>query len=251
MIDWYRRRSAWPFEMGMLPGRVLSLAMADSEYAFRVAMKVRPLLLLGDGRFAVETLEIAEAVGEFSPLGFVNSLTRPKPGATIEGLPVFWIDDVPFDPAECEVVCTVVSTERLPFIKIMRSRGYRFASLVHPFSNASRRAHIGSGCIVNAGVVIGSNAVLGDYTIANRGALIGHDDQIGSCCTIGPGANIAGNVEIGDGAFIAQGAVILEGIKIGRGAVVGAGAIVLQDVRPNDMVAGIPAKIIKSGVNGL
>jgi sugar O-acyltransferase (sialic acid O-acetyltransferase NeuD family) len=214
-------------------------------------MKVRPLLLLGDGRFAVETLEIAEAVGGFTPLGFVNSLTRPGPGATIEGLPVFWVDDVPFGPAECELACTIVSTGRLSFIDLMRLRGYRFASLVHPFSNVSRRAHIGSGCIVNAGAVIGSNAVLGDYTIVNRGALIGHDDQIGNCCTVGPGANIAGNVEIGDGTFVAQGAVILEGIKIGKGAVVGAGAIVLQDVSPNDMVVGIPAKIIKSGVNGL
>jgi len=75
-------------------------------------MKVRPLLLLGDGRFAVESLEIAEAFGDFLPLGFVNSLTRPNPGATIEGLPVFWVDDLSFGPAECEVVCAIVTTER-------------------------------------------------------------------------------------------------------------------------------------------
>jgi hypothetical protein len=96
---------------------------------------------------------------------------------------------------------------------------------------------------VNAGAVIGSNAVLGDYALVNRGALIGHDDRIGKYCTIGPGANIAGNVEFGDDAFIAQGAVIgRERMKIGSGAVVGAGAVVLQDVNANDMIAGIPAK---------
>jgi serine acetyltransferase len=44
--------------------------------------------------------------------------------------------------------------------------------------------------------------------------------------------------------------VIRERIKIGSGAVVGAGAVVLQDVNANDMVAGIPAKITRSGVNG-
>ncbi len=213
-------------------------------------MKVRPLLLLGDGHFAVETLEIAEAIGDFSPLGFVNSLTRPNPGATIEGLPVFWVDDVPFGPAECEVACAIVTTERRPFIELMRSRGYLFATLIHPFSNVSRRAHVGSGCIVNAAAVIGSNAVLGDYALVNRGALIGHDTQIGKYCTIGPGANIAGDVEIGDGAFIAQGAVIRERMNIGIGAVVGAGAVVLQDVSANDMVAGVPAKVTRSGVNG-
>ena len=216
----------------------------------RVALKVRPLLLLGDGTSAVEALEIAEAVGGFSPLGFVNSLTRPDPGATIEGLPVFWVDDLPFGPADCEVVCAIVTTQRRSFIDLMRSRDYPFASLVQPFSNVSRRAHVGSGCIVDAGAVIGSNAVLGDYSLVKRGALIGHDDRIGKYCTIGPGANIAGNVEVGDGAFIAQGAVIREQIRIGSGAVVGAGAVVLQDVNANDMVTGIPAKITRSGVNG-
>jgi sugar O-acyltransferase (sialic acid O-acetyltransferase NeuD family) len=213
-------------------------------------MKARPLLFLGDGRFAVEALEIAEAVGNFTPLGFVNSLARPDSGARLEGHPVFWVDDVPFGPAECEVVCAIVTTERRPFIELMRSRGYRFATLVHPFCNVSRRGHIGNGCILNAGTIIGSNAVLGDYTIVNRGALIGHDNRIGKCCTIGPGANIAGNVEIGEGVFVAQGAVIRERLRVGDGAVVAAGAVVLQDVSANDMTAGIPARTIKSGVNG-
>jgi sugar O-acyltransferase (sialic acid O-acetyltransferase NeuD family) len=222
----------------------------DSIHATRVAMKARPLLFLGDGCFAVEALEIAEAVGNFAPLGFVNSLARPAPGATLEGLPVLWVDDVPFGPAECEVVCAIVTTERRPFIETMRSRGYRFASLVHPFTNVSHRSHIGDGCILNAGTIIGSNAVLGDYTIVNRGALIGHDDRIGKCCTIGPGANIAGNVEIGEGAFVAHGAVIRERLRVGDGAVVAAGAVVLKDVSANDMAAGIPARTIKSGVNG-
>lgn len=51
-------------------------------------MPTRPLLLMDNGRFAVDALEIAEAAG-FTPIGFVNSLTEPDKGATIEGLPVF------------------------------------------------------------------------------------------------------------------------------------------------------------------
>ena len=210
----------------------------------------KKLLILGDGRFAIEAFEIAEAAGDFSPVGFVNSLVRPAPGASLEGLPVFWVEDVPFGAAECEVVCAIVTTERRPFIERMRARGYRFASLVHPFTNISRRARIATGCIVNAGAVVGSNAVISNYTIVNRGALIGHDDRIGACCTVGPGANIAGNVEIGEGVFIAQGAVIRERLKIGSGAVIGAGAVVLENVNATDMVVGIPARTKLSGVNG-
>ncbi len=213
-------------------------------------MKSRKLLFLGDGRFATEALEIAEAVGDFSPLGFVNSLVRPAADASLEGLPVFWIDDVPYGPAACEVVCALVTTERRPFIETMRARGYRFASLVHPFTNIARRARIAPGCIINAGAVIGSNAVLSDHTIVNRGAMIGHDDRIGAGCTVGPGANIAGNVEIGEGVYVAQGAVIRERLKIGSGAVIGAGAVVLEDVSANDVVVGVPARTKRSGVDG-
>jgi acetyltransferase EpsM len=213
-------------------------------------MEPRSLLFLGDGSFAVEALDIAEAAGGFTPLGFVNSMERPVSGSTLAGLPIFWIDDIPFGTEQCEVVCAIVTTRRRAFIEAMRSRGYQFRSLTHPFASVSRRARIGDGCILSAGVVVGSNVDVGDYTIVNRGALIGHDNRTGKCCTIGPGANIAGNVEIGDGTFIGQGAVIRERLKIGKDAAIAAGAVVLRDVQSNDMVAGIPAGIIKSGVNG-
>ena len=147
-----------------MPRRYLDPARfrAAGFHATRAVMNSKKkLLILGDGRFAVEAFEIAEAAGDFSPVGFVNSLVRPR-GRLLEGLPVFWLEDVPFGPAECEVICAIVTTERRPFIELMRARGYRFASLIHPFSNISRRARIAPGCIVNAGAVIGSNAVLSE-----------------------------------------------------------------------------------------
>jgi sugar O-acyltransferase (sialic acid O-acetyltransferase NeuD family) len=213
-------------------------------------MEPRSLLFLGDGPFAVEALDIAEAAGGYKPLGFVNSLKPPVSGSKLEGLPVFWIDEIPFTAGDCEVVCAITTTLRRAFIEDIRKRGYRFTSLVHPAASVSRRARVRDGCILNAGVVIGSNADVGEDTIVNRGALIGHDSRTGKCCTIGPGANIAGNVEIGDGAFVGMGAVIRERVRIGSGAVVSAGAVVLQNVTANDMVAGVPARTIRSGVAG-
>jgi sugar O-acyltransferase (sialic acid O-acetyltransferase NeuD family) len=209
-----------------------------------------PFLILGDGPFAVEALDIAEAIGGIAPLGFVNSLAPPAVGATLAGLPVFWVDEIPVRPEDCEVVCAIITTRRLAFIERMETRHYRFHTLVHPSAHISKRAIVCDGCIVNAGAVLSANAELGAHTIVNRGALIGHDTRTGRCCTLGPGVNIAGDVRIGGGTFVGQGAVIRERTAIGNNAVVAAGAVVLDDVGDNEMVAGLPARVVKSGVTG-
>jgi hypothetical protein len=54
-----------------------------------------PLLILGDGTFALETLDIAESTGRFSPLGFVNSMRPPPHAKTLAGLPIFFADALP------------------------------------------------------------------------------------------------------------------------------------------------------------
>lgn len=54
------------------------------------------------------------------------------------------------------------------------------------------------------------------------------------------------DVHIGKNTWIGTGAIILPGITIGENAIVGAGSIVTHDVEPNTIVAGNPAKVIKT-----
>ena len=53
-------------------------------------------------------------------------------------------------------------------------------------------------------------------------------------------------VVIEDDGDIGVGAVILPGVRIGRGAQVGAGSVVDSDVPPNAVVAGVPARLIRT-----
>ncbi|MGH9528756.1 MAG: acyltransferase [Terriglobales bacterium] len=48
------------------------------------------------------------------------------------------------------------------------------------------------------------------------------------------------------GASIGSGTTILAGITIGHNAIVGAGSVVTKDVPPNSIVAGNPAKFLRS-----
>jgi acetyltransferase-like isoleucine patch superfamily enzyme len=48
------------------------------------------------------------------------------------------------------------------------------------------------------------------------------------------------------GASIGSGATILSNVVIGENAIVGAGSVVTRDVPPNTIVAGNPARILRS-----
>nr|WHW29456.1 putative acyltransferase [uncultured bacterium] len=53
-------------------------------------------------------------------------------------------------------------------------------------------------------------------------------------------------VRIGNDAWIAAGAMVLRGVSIGEGAIVGAGAVVTRDIAPWTIVAGNPARLVRT-----
>ena len=78
---------------------------------------------------------------------------------------------------------------------------------------------------------------------------------IGKNCCIGANVTIGGKSRwyevpvIGDNVHISAGAKVLGPIRIGNNVTIGANAVVVKDVPDNCVVAGIPAKIIKTNVN--
>jgi acetyltransferase-like isoleucine patch superfamily enzyme len=56
------------------------------------------------------------------------------------------------------------------------------------------------------------------------------------------------DTRIGKNCFIGAGSIIMPGVTIGDGSVVGSGSVVTKDVPPGSIVAGNPAKIIRSGI---
>lgn len=55
-----------------------------------------------------------------------------------------------------------------------------------------------------------------------------------------------GKIHIGNNVFISSKSTILYGVNIGNNVIIGAGSIVTKDIPDNSIVAGAPAKFIKS-----
>jgi serine acetyltransferase len=60
------------------------------------------------------------------------------------------------------------------------------------------------------------------------------------------GSLVARPITIGEGAWLASRCVVLPGVSIGAGAIVAAGAVVTRDVPRDTLVAGVPARVVRS-----
>ena len=58
--------------------------------------------------------------------------------------------------------------------------------------------------------------------------------------------NFAAPITIGNNVWVGAGVIILAGVSIGENSIVGAGAVVTKNVMPNTVVAGNPAREIRT-----
>jgi len=131
---------------------------------------------------------------------------------------------------------------------------------------------LGANCSLDRGVTLlcsgpetGDKIRIGRDTYINRGTMLDAHKKIwiGERVMVGPGCYITdsdhgmklgvpvkdqpmvkGEVVIEDEAWVGADVTILKNVHIGRGAIVAAGAVVTKDVGMNEMVAGVPAKLL-------
>lgn len=118
-----------------------------------------------------------------------------------------------------------------------------FRSRISRDLRACPYSFVGDSCYICPKVSIGAYSML-----ASQVAIVGADhimDVPGTAMCFSGRPHMP-KTQIGRDCWIGYRAVIAAGVTIGDGAVVGAGAVVTKDVPPYTVVAGVPARSIRS-----
>lgn len=153
------------------------------------------------------------------------------------------------------------------------------------FQRIAPDVKLGTGVVVSSfvnlyGCEIGDETKIGAFVEIQRGAKVGHRCKISSHSFLCEGVTLEDEVFIGHnvtfindrypratsaggklktdkdwkcsptlvkkGASIGSGATLLCGVTVGEAAIVGAGSVVTKDVPPHAVVAGNPARALKT-----
>ncbi len=140
--------------------------------------------------------------------------------------------------------CTLVSAPRGTHL------GVRAPTIIRTL-NRGACVSLGNDVGISGAVICAASEVtIGDRTLLGADVMIFdtdfHNLDPGSRQAAPIWRNISRPIRIEQDVFVGTKSIIAKGVTIGRGSIVGAGSVVTKDIPSFTVVAGAPARIIKS-----
>lgn len=207
------------------------------------------ILLLGAGGHGKVVGEIAESLGIYSEIAFLDDAVAETSNSTHHPYPILGpfaaFSDLSIRQRFTHALVSVGNTKtRLSLTAELTQNGFIIPTLVHPTAYVSPSTSIGPGTTVMPLTIVNSGSSVAQCCILNSASVVEHNCTLHEGVHLCPGSLLAGDVTVHRRTWIGLGARVNNGITIGSDTIVGAGAVVITDLPNNVTAVGIPAKAL-------
>jgi sugar O-acyltransferase (sialic acid O-acetyltransferase NeuD family) len=216
---------------------------------------VKPLLILGARGNCVDILEAVTQINQthdepiYDVVGFLDDNPATH-GTSIGGSRVLGALASAGQYDDCVFVNGIGSPDnywrKREIIASTQIELNRFETIVHPTASVSGSAFLGPGSVVLQHVTVASHVRIEEHVIILPNSVLSHNDLVGPYTCIAGSVCISGEVEVGQSCYLGANSSIIGNIRIGEYSLVGIGSVVLNDVPNSTVVAGNPARRIRS-----
>ncbi len=204
-----------------------------------------PIIIIGSGGHAVSIVDLIESLDNYDIQGFWDF--KHSEVQQLSGYPRLShnsISDLVGEKVSLGLgIGQVKSAQpRKQLYLQLKALDARIPNLISPHAYVSKRASIGTGCQIMAGVVINAQVTIADNCIINSGAILEHGVSLEAHTHISTSAVVNGNCRVDSETFIGSNATIKQGVHIASENIIGAGAVVLKDTKFQSTYVGNPAR---------
>ena len=206
---------------------------------------MKDIIILGAQGFGREVLQWIKDINKVKPTwnikGFLDDDPTALDGYACDYKIIGTIQD--WQPSENEEFVFAIASPQIKekLSTMLKAKGAKFATVIHPTSIVGDFCEIGEGLLVTPRAKISPNVKIGNF-VSIMGCGAGHDAELGDFSTLCGYCAVCGHVVLGKRVFVGTSAVIAPSKKVGDDAYICMGSMVMSNVKAGTKVMGCPAK---------
>lgn len=172
-------------------------------------MSEKKLLILGAGGFGQSIAEVAELLGNWESISFVDDHWPEQQQLNCYTI-ISNIQNLKFlDFQNFEAIIAVGNNQiRQKWQQLLLDLSIPITTIIHPQTVIAPSAKIGRGVSIMAGCILGMNTIIQDGVILNIGTLLDHDVKIEPFAHLSVGVKVAAGKTITASSFLEVGTII-------------------------------------------
>lgn len=132
------------------------------------------------------------------------------------------IQDYQPQPGDAVTITIGDAAARRKVAQMLRARGARLLTYIHPTALVADTATVGEGAIICPHSIVNAGAQVGENVVVNVFCSIGHGAQVGAHSVLSPYCALSGDSILGEGGFMGTRATLFPKVVLGANCVVDA-----------------------------